>query len=505
MKKLINLLRWVDNNILKLLLLGFIFAIPLYPKIPFIDLEYTYISIRIEDFYIAIFILVFIIQLLRHKVTLNKDFMWFFIAFWAAVFLSFLYNHYFQRSVPVFNIGLLHAARRVEYMIIFFITLSIVNSKKDLIFYLKAILLALLIVSFYGIGQKFFGFPAIQTMNPEFALGRILYLTPEARVSSTFAGHYDLAAYLVFLLPIIMALYLWRRKTVYFIIYLIGLFTLVLTASRISSIAYLGSIVPFLLFMRKWKILIIVLVVSIGLSLTSTNLIARFMRTVQIKQIFINTKTGQVVVPQKMTAQDLPAGSFYVKINQKNNKVPIVSTSNEALLKQTLIDGFRDNARKEGVTLTATEEASMAANISANLTPVNTVVSDISFATRLQVEWPRAFNAFLKNPLLGTGPSSITEATDNDYLRWIGEFGALGTLLFLLILFLITKKVIYAIFKLQTKDRIIYYGFLFGCLGLLLNASYIDVFEASKVAYYFWMLTGIILASLKFIKPESKA
>ena len=132
------------------------------------------------------------------------------------------------------------------------------------------------------------------------------------------------------------------------------------------------------------------------------------------------------------------------------------------------------------------------------------MVSDISFATRLQIEWPRAVKAFLHNPIVGTGPSSITEATDNDYLRWIGEFGLLGTTLFLFILFTIIKDVWTHSRRLNEQDRAVYYGFLFGTFALLFNAGYIDVFEASKVAFTFWTYAGIVIGSLAYVTKTSK-
>jgi hypothetical protein len=46
----------------------------------------------------------------------------------------------------------------------------------------------------------------------------------------------------------------------------------------------------------------------------------------------------------------------------------------------------------------------------------------------------------------------------------------------------------------------LYFGFIFGLAGLLINASYIDVFEASKVAFVFWCVAGAIIASLPYIK-----
>ena len=42
-------------------------------------------------------------------------------------------------------------------------------------------------------------------MNREFSKGMRLYLSEYARVQSTFAGHYDLGAYLVVVLPLALA------------------------------------------------------------------------------------------------------------------------------------------------------------------------------------------------------------------------------------------------------------------------------------------------------------
>ena len=55
MKKLIKSLKWLDKNIVNIFLYIYIFFIPLYFKLPFIDLEFTYISIRLEDVFIFLF------------------------------------------------------------------------------------------------------------------------------------------------------------------------------------------------------------------------------------------------------------------------------------------------------------------------------------------------------------------------------------------------------------------------------------------------------------------
>lgn len=502
MEKLIKWLRWIDNNLVKILAAGFIFLIPLYPKFPLKFIDYTYISIRLEDIYVAILTFIFIVQLLRKKVNLNKKFLFLIVFFWAAVMLSFIWGAYVQKTVIYKHLGFLHTLRRVEYSLIFFIITSTIKSKKDFLFYFFCSLITLITVCLYGIGQKFFGLPAVQTMNPEFAKGHILYLTPEARVSSTFAGHYDLAAYLVFFLPISLAVYFWRNKLAYFLIFTLALFTLTLTASRSSSLAYLLSICAFLIYIRKFKMLFLVVALSVGLSFTTNNLSSRWAQALRVKQIYVNEQTGQVVIPQKMTTKELPAGNLYIEIDRATEKT---SAQTEKLLREKIIEDLRDEAKKSGKTLTASEEAQMAATISAGLKPVSTIVSDISFATRIQVEWPRAVKAFLRNPVLGSGPSSITEATDGDYFRWLGEMGLLGTAIFLFFIFSLVKFIWLKTKTFSLSEKYLYFGFLFGLFGLFLNAVYIDVFEASKVAYTFWTISGIIIGSLTLEKTAQDA
>ncbi len=498
MKKLFRLLQWLDNNLLKILLGIFIFLIPLYPKIPLKMVNYTYIAIRLEDIYFAFLVLIYVIHLLRKKIAIDKKFFLLFFLYWLAVFVSSIWAIYIGKTVEFKHLAFLHSLRRIEYMSVFFIAVSVVKNKKDFFFYLSLVCFALFFVNLYGIGQKFLGWPAVQTMNPEYAKGYLLYLTPEARISSTFAGHYDLAAYLVFLIPLIWGFYFARQNIYYIFLFAISLLTLVLTASRISYGAYVLSTFAFLLFMRKFKALFLVLILTTVLTLSSQNLTSRFKRTFQVKQIFVNQSTGQVILPQKITTKELPAGTFYLGTIPESGEHKKISSDQEKLLKEQLIEEIRKETSKKGKKLTIKEEEFLIASLSSRLKPINTVVSDISFATRLQVEWPRAIKAFLKNPLLGSGPSSITEATDNDYLRSLGEVGLLGTVLLTVIFYNLVAKIIDSIKKMKQSDKPIYIAFIFGLFALLVNALYIDVFEASKVAFQFWLISGLFIGSLSY-------
>src|SRR3989337_1530554 len=65
---------------------------------------------------------------------------------------------------------------------------------------------------------------------------------------------------------------------------------------------------------------------------------------------------------------------------------------------------------------------------------------DLSTGIRLDYTWPQAIKGFVRNPLLGSGYSTLTkrniedfteaESTDNDFLRALGETGLLGFLTF---------------------------------------------------------------------------
>lgn len=497
MLKLLRLIKKIDENILKWLFIGFIFFVPLWPKIPLKMINYTYIALRFDDIYLAVLTLIFFIQLLRKKVILEKNFFILFCLFWLSVFISFLWNSYILKSIEYPHLGFLHSLRRIEYMIVFFIGLSLIKTKKDFFQIIKYFFASIWLVVLYGLGQKFFNFPAVQTMNPEFAKGYLLYLTPEARISSTFAGHYDLASYLVFSIPIILSFYFLENKKKQLFLFILSLIILIYTASRISFGAYIIAVFSFLIFLRKYKFSIFVFLLTILLMITTGELTKRFLKTFQIRRILIDEKTGAVYIGQKITTKELPAGSFYIKLKNQNQNIK-EEINLEKFKKQIIEEKLKEATISNKTSIINKEE--FISTLSANLKPINTIVSDISFATRLQVEWPRAFNAFKKNPLLGTGPSSITEATDNDYLRWLGEFGLLGTLSFLIIIFNIIKKTFFAIKNKLNKNNLPFIGFTFGLAALLINASYIDVFEASKVAYTFWIMAGLFigLSNLNF-------
>lgn len=506
MNKLIKSLQWIDNNLLKILVIGFIFIIPLYPKLPFRMVNYTYVAIRLEDVYMGIVGVIFLIQFLRRKVVIPWKLAALFGLFWLSVFASYLYGYYVMKTVIINQLGFLHSIRRVEYMMIFFVAYTTIKTRKDFELYLQLILTVVGVVSIYGIGQKFWGWPAVQTMNPEYAKGYWLVLDAYARVSSTFAGHYDLAAYLILLMPLTLGYFVHSKNYIYIGIFLLALGTLILTASRASYLSYLIAVSLFLLYTRNFKLLLFVVIATVILTPLSDNLTKRLTRTFQQTKIFVDPVTGEVIVPKDVRVDNLPVGDFGSKIDAtkaaQEAKPVVVDKKTEKEAKKQIREQIVKDANDSGTLLTEEQINALVESTFGKQIPVTKYLVDISLSTRFQVEWPRAINAFKKNPILGTGPSSLTEATDGDYLRWLGETGALGTSLFLGILGTIAVMIWKGARKMTKRYSVLFYGFLFGMIGLFINASYIDVFEASKDAYTFWLVAGIFMGSLSLFTKE---
>ena len=194
MNMLIKSLRWFDDNILKILVYGYVIIIPLLFKLPFTNVEYTYIHLRYEDLYVLLVAIVYLIQFARRRVVIPRNYAILFGLFWLSMFISFAYGYWVQKTIIIQQLGILYALRRIEYMLIFFVVYTTSKTKKDFLRYVGLAFVVLAIVSVYGYGQKLLGFPAVQTMNPEYSRGHILVLDPAVRISSTFAGHYDLSA-----------------------------------------------------------------------------------------------------------------------------------------------------------------------------------------------------------------------------------------------------------------------------------------------------------------------
>ncbi|TSC90490.1 MAG: Uncharacterized protein G01um10145_162 [Microgenomates group bacterium Gr01-1014_5] len=436
---------WSKLNISSILKYGtaaILLVVPLYPKFPIFNIPGTYVAIRAEDFLVSVLSIIWFVYFLKsNKREFFKDKLniAIFLFIWVGL-LSILSAFFITKTAPV-PIGLLHWARRIEYILPMFITLAAVKTGTNPRFLLICLFISAFLAFIYGFGQMHFSWPVISTQNEEYAKGIALRWIPGARLPSTFSGHYDLAAFLLMVLPISTTFFFTLRKKlsrfILFILLVVPSFWLLLqTEARVSFIAYLLAVSLSLVVIHKKVFILPFIVLSFVGMFTLSDLGERYIRTFNIY--------GQ-------------------KIQLLNN--------------HNLFNPSTVYAAEDAVAVT----------------------EDRSTSIRLNVEWPRALRAFAKNPLLGTGYSSISLATDNDYLRLLGEVGILGFLTFFLVMSRISGKLKDHLINsgLLDLNKAIIGGFAGSMFGILLNATFIDVFEASKVAIIFWTLVGLALSQVK--------
>lgn len=514
-----KLLKWYDTYALKILVSFLILFTALYPKLPSIHIMRTWVYIRLEDFFILGVVAIWFIQLIRKKVVLPKIFAVSIGAYWLIGLVSLLYSMFVigPTLINYFpHVAILSYIRRIEYMILFFVAFSTIRTKEDIRDYFIVLATTVGLVSLYGIGQRYyvafwalfpsifqnnpFCFPSFQTGNEEFAKGLPLCLAPGGRITSTFGGSYDLGAYMVMVLPVILGVFVaikrYSLKIITLLVFISGLMLLIFTAQRAAFIAYLiGSIFTLFIYKRKIYIIPLIIISIISLSIFSEATAKRFLSTFRVSSVVTDSQ-GQLIgealpanlkskFQQPKGGQYLPEGSAFIGLPQEK-----AVETNTAMVKKTL-------SPQEARRLQLADGTLQISTVSGSFLVRKVLVYDISFTTRFQAEWPNALRAFERNPVLGSGYSTITLATDNDYLRALGETGILGLISFfgIFIIFGITVSR----YAPKTKPSLtagFVYGLSGGVLGLLVNAILIDVFEASKVAENLWILLGIGTGSL---------
>jgi len=488
--------------VITLFLLAFI---PLYPKIPLLDIKQTWVSVRFEDILLIFTAFSLFVTYIRERRISKSPLCGPIFIYWIVGAISlvsslvFIFPHFEGVFFPY--LAILHYMRRIEYMMLFFVAFEAFKKKKTIIPLLWTLGISYVLIVLYGFGQKFLGFPAFLTMNEEFAKGIPLRLPPTARFPSTFGGHYDLAAYLVLTIPIMGSLVFGVKKIGHKILFgvltFLGLEMLLFTASRISFGVYLIVISVMLFWQKKSLFIIPTVVLSILVMMFTSGASERFLKTFSVSNVIVDLSTGKPIgtldtlngtqatlEPIASPAQDsLPRGSEY--INLPTNGVSGDQIKFVQYYKSVDVTGATGDM----------------ATVSGSFLVQQALVYDISITTRFQAEWPKAIEAFKRNILFGSGYSTLSVAVDGDYHRMLGETGIIGTIAFLGIFaaaFYLFKKHLHTLSPLEKAFVI---GLFAGIVGLLVNAVLIDVFEASKVAYTLWALLGIAMAI--FLRSKS--
>ncbi len=550
MKKLFS---WIWENIPFISTVFLLMLIPLYPKLPLLDVSHTWVYVRVEDFLVIFVLGLWSILLFKRKVTLKTPLTLPILIFWIIGVVATIHGVIliFPEISNVFpNVAFLSFLRRIEYMSLFFVAYSSMRDKKLLPVVIFTLVLTFFLVSIYGIGQKYLGFPAYLTMNEEFAKGIPIRLSELSRVPSTFAGHYDFAAYLVLMIPILASLIFgfknWFLKFILCAGVILGFAVLFMTVSRVSFFVLFIALFVVLSLQNKKLILYFLPLVAILAVLffsSQSALFSRFGNTVKEVNVLVDAKTGRAIghieyislenfknkpinqrrigengqiytEPIKEDVGSKASPSSFLSLNRLPIEVPSVTDVNlstgENLPQGTAYVNLPLSPVIKKLKYFFYEKSSSSNATSSegfifhgDFLVKEASAYDLSFTTRFQGEWPNTLKIFKQNIFFGSGYGSVSLAVDNNYLRILGETGIFGIAAFFAIFLsfgIYIKKLLPNVESKTTRSFIL--GFVAGFVGLALNALLIDVFEASKIAFTLWILVGVILGTLVLYQKE---
>lgn len=529
-----NLISWLDQNLLFLFTCFLIAFIPLYPKLPLFEAIPGYIvRVRLEDLIVFLTALFWLVQVKRQKLKWNTPTFWLVLLYTFSACLSILFALFVIKSVPLelihFGKTFLHFLRYLEYFAVFFIVFSVIRNYKQAIILLTIFVVTSILIAIYGYGQKYYYWPVYSTMNREFSKGLRLYLTEHARVQSTFGGHYDLAAYLVIVLTFIYALAInLKNKIIKFFLYLsylLSLWLMVVSASRSSFIAYLIALLIVIIISalnqqnRLKKILFFIkhsfvslILISVMMLSFGTDMYERFLQILEayptVHYFYHDTNAkrkalfDQFFVQLGLKKPSIPRDAISLEDAQKLEHVLVPSDQRPvSSLPSDVYVNVPDYVKI--ATISAEGETTYIIVEKDRTWSANALKYGLSVAIRLDELWPNAIKGFSRDPLFGSGYATLNkksdqqfteaESTDNNFLRTLGETGLFGFIFFYGI---IVINIIIA-FKFVHYQNIfisaLSIGFIAASIGLLLNATYIDVYASSKVAFTYWILTGLTL------------
>lgn len=519
MKRIVNIPSWIKSNYVQFALLIYIILILVVPKIPLIKTSVS-IPIRLDDLLIVPLILLAAIKYRhdRSHLKLFSNSVSMIALLWLVVLLVCTVIGIAERTVSDPKIGLLFWLRYVQYisvMWVAYIALPSLNQMKKYFLVLVGLLIPLGIYGIFqrlgiigGYGGGFYNYIWVSVTDRSFA---------------TFAGPYELAAYLVLTIPMLVALLLALKRHYHYlgwaVVMIVSVLSISFTAARTPLAGVFVGINTLLLFVSEWRkralifglsliFLIIPFFVSDTLVTRTNDLLATFRSYSNSLSAEKTTTPGIQLTEKTTTANTQPTTGNQSTGNQSSTTVssPTVPTTTHPVTIPKTNPVVKNVVHVAGKILESENNnvtsKPAAAAVASSPTSPNTVTIEPSLKWRIENLWPKAINNFLQNPLFGSGLSSAGISVDSTYLTLLGETGLIGISIFILLMLLIVRLLVQNIRLSHGIDRLLFIGFLGGLIGLLINAVFIDVFRASKIAYTFWILVGLSIRYFYLLRKQ---
>jgi len=435
----------LKNKIMYIISVISLIIIVYFPKINIISVSGTYVGIRIDDFLVAIFMLLFIIFNYKNLFSILKNErakkiigIFSIYILWCVISSLFgILNGFIE-----FKMAFLYTLRKVECFSFIFMGYYFVKNAKN-----KRVLSNIICFSiiFHTIFMLLNHYGVIGTfINGKYVRDVIHY-----RVQSTFNGAYEFSAFLTLIEPFFVYKILNEKDKKDIFVSIISLVCIALciffSESRTSLMIYGLILLVMPIYYLKNKII-----------------------------LFIKNNKAKSIVLSIIFIIFFSVG-LYLIFNTNRFK-----SLNLSHMKNDLIDAWdkRDyNSYKDR-------------NISF------TIDGDRSFIIRIS-KWFDLIDLSMKYPITGAGVSISGEALDGNYTRILCESGIIGLILWTLFIVIILIENKHS--KYKYKSIVI-----FGMFTLLLQALFIDIFEASKIMMFYYFILGCSIFNIEKNNKNNK-
>ena len=130
---------------------------------------------------------------------------------------------------------------------------------------------------------------------------------------------------------------------------------------------------------------------------------------------------------------------------------------------------------------------------------------ELSAVARITI-WTYAWEMAKRYPLLGAGQSVCGDYVDNNYLRILAENGIFGLAAFILLIYFLYQNCIRVYNDAGMPEQLRSYALVLVLMliNILVLGLMVDVFEMSKIAFFFWLLVGVFFGAKDLYVREAK-
>jgi hypothetical protein len=477
---------------------GLLAIIILLPKMPLISINGTYVNVRIEDFLVVIIYGLWVIGWIAGRYSLPKVFnRKAVIGFLIYGFIITALGILVFQTVKSPHLGALHWIRRVEYMGMYFIVATVAK-KENLAKYIYSILGMGVLTWIYGFLQWQDIVVAFHTLNKSGVAGTY---TEIGYVISSFGAHYDFGAFLILMMMFSVWGYYthtkWWKRILFVLLALAFWWMSRLAYARAAYLGmFVGLVVVFAIRFSGWILLPLYEI----LQTFDRYFGGRFSRykydlKFDIVPAIPTSPPEPVVLPTSTLVGDyLPVPSA-VYPSLSGTPAPLYNVTPPPPT-PTPTPYWLTRWLDTNVNTLSEKIKGSFGMLDINLDP--------SANVRL-IEWQDGIARVGYHFLWGGGYYTYGLGADNDYLRHMIEVGVIGLSVFLLIIWDFVRLSWRSYHQTIAPSHKYFHLAIIGFItGLLIEAIFIDIFEASKIAFLFWYLMGLVsLFSLDYEKSSA--